>query len=589
MHDDTQTPAIQPDDTPAKATFNLPWKRLFGFAHGLGWRFFVAGIAGLVAAGASILFPLFIGQGIGSVIENGSYEQLNILTFALVGLFAAQALAHYFQDYYLSFAGETIVYRIRRALFGKLMQHDAAFYSKHQSGELSSRLSNDTTTLQTVFSEILPSAILSIITLVATVILMASLNPQLTLFVFATLPVIIVVAVVVGRQIQKLGTKGQDQLAEANSGATEVFKNISIVRSFTAEPFEQSRYNSRLDALLKTLIRSSRLRALAMAIISFMGFAAIALIVWFAGRQAIHGALTIGLITTFLIYGIQIAAQLGSLSMLFGRYKLATGASERIFSLLDYENSTSDEGADDITVTAPITLEHVSFGYGDTPVIHDVSFTVPAGKAVALVGPSGAGKTTLFELMQRFYEPSAGTIRYGEHPVQSIAPKTLRQAIAVVSQQAPLFSGTIRENIAYGRQEATEAEIIAAAKAAEAHDFISELENGYDTVLSEGGTGLSGGQRQRVSIARAIIKDAPILLLDEATSALDNASERRVQKAITKLMKGRTTLIIAHRLSTIEHADSIVVLSGGAVVEQGTHEELLTTGLLYSDLYKTQG
>ncbi|OGL23072.1 hypothetical protein A2791_05345 [Candidatus Saccharibacteria bacterium RIFCSPHIGHO2_01_FULL_46_30] len=579
------------NETPSQKTeetIKLPWRRLLRFATGLKLRFFVAGVTGIIAAAAGLIFPLVIGQGIASVIDSGSYDELNILALGLLGLFVIQAVAQFFQTYYLSYIGETIVYRLRKKLFAKLLANDAPFYATHKSGELSSRLSNDTTTLQSIFSELIPNAALSVLTLIATVVIMIGLNPQLTLFVFATLPFIIVVAIVVGRKIQKLGLKGQDQLADTTSMATEVFKNMSIVKAFTAESYEEKRYNTKLAALFQTLLHSSKFNALGMALITFLGFSTIAAIVWFAGRQAIEGALTVGLITTFLIYGIQIAADLGQLSMIFGRFKQASGASKRIFDLLDYKNTFKESGSKDISVTPEITLSGVSFGYSDIAVLHDISFTVPAGKIIALVGPSGAGKSTIFELLQRFYEPTSGTITFGNTNILDIDPKTLRSSIGVVSQQAPLFSGTIRDNIAYGNFSATDDQIIAAAKAAEAHDFIKNLEKGYDTVLSEGGNGLSGGQRQRVSIARAIIKNAPILLLDEATSALDNASERRVQKAITKLMQGRTTLIIAHRLSTIEHADKIIVVSNGHIVEEGTHAELLKQGKLYSDLYTQQ-
>lgn len=563
----------------------LPWKRLFGFAYKLRWRFIIAAVAGIVGTGAAVTFPILIGDGIAGVVESRDVGALNLLAMALVGIFLIQAAASFFQYHFVAYIGETVVYRIRRALYKKLLLNDAPFYAKHKSGELSSRLSNDTSTLQTIFSTVLPDAIISLLTLLGTVVFMLILSPQLTLFIFATLPLIVGAAVLIGRKVQSLGLKGQDQLAALTSGATETFKNISIVKSFTSEAYEQDKFNAKLFNLKQTLIRVSRYSSLGYAIIGFLGYSGIALIVWFAGGQVIQGVLSLGLITTFLIYGIQIASEMGQLAILFGQYKKATGASTRVFELLDYKNVYEPTGNINAQVDSNIHLENVVFGYGDEPVLNGLSFDVAAGQTVALVGPSGAGKTTVFELLQRYYEPSSGVVRYGDLDIKTIHPETLRKAIAVVSQQAPLFSGTIRENIAYGEKTYSHDAIISAAKAAEAHDFIMKLPNKYDTVLSEGGAGLSGGQRQRISIARAIVKDAPILLLDEATSALDNASERKVQQALTKLMKGRTTVIIAHRLATIINADRIVVMDNGSVVEQGTHDELMRKNGFYANLY----
>lgn len=566
-------------------SLKLPWRRLFGYAYKLKTRFIVAALGTLVATIASVIFPVLIGQGIADVVNSKDTGALNLLALLLIVIFFVHAVAQFFQYHFVTYIGATVVYRIRRALYKKLLSSDAPFYAHHKSGELNSRLSNDTTTLQAIFDTVLPQVLTSMLTLVGTVTFMIILNPLLTLFIFAIAPFIATIAIIIGRKIQKLGLKSQDQLAELGSGATETFKNISIVKSFTAEKYEQDRFNSKLYDLKQTLIHVSRYSSLGFSLIGFMGFGAIALIVWFAGGQVIQGALSLGLITTFLIYGIQIATEMGQLAMLFSQYKKATGASRRVFELLDYENTYEPTGEKDVVVASSITLQGVSFGYQDHEVLKDLSFSVKSGETVALVGPSGAGKTTVFELLQRYYEPSRGIIKYGALNVKDIHPETLRKSIAVVSQQAPLFSGTIRENIAYGMQTYREEDIYAAAKAAEAHDFIMKLPLGYDTVLSEGGAGLSGGQRQRISIARAVLKNAPILLLDEATSALDNTSERKVQQAITKLMKGRTTIIIAHRLATIINADKIIVMHEGAVVEEGVHDALIAQNGFYAELY----
>ena len=570
---------------------NLPWRRLWQYTKGQRWRFVIVAIAAIIGTGAGLLFPLLIGQGIGAVVASGSMTQLNELALGLVGLFALQAVGSYFQGYYISYIGQTITRRLRDSLYTKLLHLDMPFYAKHKSGELASRVSSDTTTIQTVFTMVLPVLFSSVITLVGVIFIMVSLNPQLTLFIFSTVPIIIVVAVVLGRLIQKMGTENQDLLA-ANTGiATEVVKNIGVVKAFTAEQNEISRYNKSLDEVFRSVVRTSRISGINGAIIMFLGFDAIAAIVWFAGRQAIEGTLTLGLITTFLIYGIQIAMTFAQLSQLYTQLKLAVGSSKRVFEIIDQPLTLSEpeipaviENPRDLT----LEMKSVTFSYGDTPALTDVTMKVEAGSVAALVGPSGAGKTTTFELLQRFYDPDAGSILLSGIDIRKLGSKGLRKYIAVVSQNAPLFSGTVRDNIAYGNPQASQQEIETAAIAAQAHTFINGLSDGYDTVLGEGGVGLSGGQKQRIAIARAILKDAPILLLDEATSALDTKSERLVQRALDELMKNRTTLVIAHRLSTIENADTIFVMADGGIVEQGTHEKLLAEGGLYAELYSQQ-
>lgn len=570
---------------------SLPWRRLWDYTKGQRWRFIFVIMGTLISTAAAVIFPLIIGQGIGGVVESKNFGELDILALALVGIFAIQALGAYFQHYYVSYIGETITFRLRKALYEKLLQLDMPFHATHKSGELASRVSSDTTTVQTVFTQVLPSLFGSVISLIAVVVVMVNLNPQLTLFIFGIVPVIIVVAVVLGRLIQKMGTKNQDLLA-ANTGiSTEVIKNISVVKAFTSEVHEARRYDESLNDVFRSVVHTSRLSSINMAIIMFLGFDAIAAIIWFAGRQAIEGTLTIGLITTFLIYGIQIAMTFAQLSQLYTQMKLAVGSSRRVFDIIDQPPALKEPKQpvriEDATAFS-IAMNDVTFKYGDTPALNDLNLTVTTGKVAALVGPSGAGKTTTFELLQRFYDPISGSITVNGIDIRDMGSHELRTHIATVSQNAPLFSGTVRDNIAYGNQEADEAAVIAAAKAAQADEFITKLPEGYDTVLGEGGVGLSGGQRQRLAIARAVIKNAPILLLDEATSALDTKSERLVQKALDELMKNRTTLVIAHRLSTIENADTIFVMADGAIVERGTHRELLSQNGLYSELYSQQ-
>jgi subfamily B ATP-binding cassette protein MsbA len=579
-----------PEDLSEKIS-TLPWRRLWEYTKGQRWRFIFVAFGTLIATAAGLLFPLLIGKGIGDVVATKNLVQLNELALLLIAVFGVQALGSYFQRYYISYIGETITMRLRQALYSKLLSLDMPFHASHKSGELASRISNDTTTVQSVFTQVLPTLFGSVISLVGVVVVMLSLNPQLTLFIFGIVPVIIVVAIVLGRLIQKMGTKNQDLLA-ANTGiATEVVKNMSVVKAFTAEEYEKTRYSKSLTDVFRSVVHTARLGSINGSIIMFLGFDAIAAIIWFAGRQAIEGTLTIGLITTFLIYGIQIATTFAQLSQLYTQLKLAVGSSKRVFEILDQPLMLAEpETPVVINDTRKLTLQvhDVNFSYGDAPALQNLNMMIPAGKIAALVGPSGAGKTTTFELLQRFYDPASGRVTINDIDIRDMGSAELRRHIAVVSQNAPLFSGTVRDNIAYGNQDADEDAIVAAAKAAQADSFIVKLLNGYDTVLGEGGVGLSGGQRQRIAIARAIIKDAPILLLDEATSALDTKSERLVQQALDELMKNRTTLVIAHRLSTIENADTIFVMADGSVVEQGTHVGLLAKNGLYTELYSQQ-
>jgi subfamily B ATP-binding cassette protein MsbA len=579
----------RPEDEAVKIG-SLPWQRLWSYTKGQRWRFIIVGISTVIGSLAGLVFPVLIGQGIGSVVESKSFDQLNELTLLLIGVFFIQAIANYFDNYYINYIGETVVLKLRKSLYGKLLKLDMGFFASHKSGELASRVSSDTTTVQSVFTQVLPSLLSSTISIIGTVIVMFSLNLSLTLFIFAIVPVMVVVMLILGKLIQKMSTKNQDMLA-ANTGiATESIKNISVVKSFTAEQFEESRYDTSVREVFHSMIHTSRLRSINFSIIMFLAFGAIAAIVWFAGRQAIEGTLTLGLVTTFLIYGLTLAMTFAQLSQLYSQLKQAAGSSKRVFEIIDRPLVLEEPRTPRLLESTEFSLEmkNISFKYGDTPALSDLNLTIQPGKVSALVGPSGAGKTTTFELLQRFYDPTEGSVELSGIDVRELGSKELRRHIAVVSQNAPLFSGTVRDNIAYGNPSANEEDVKSAAKAAQAEEFIQKLPDGYDTILGESGVGLSGGQRQRIAIARAIIKDAPILLLDEATSALDTKSERLVQQALDNLMKGRTTLVIAHRLSTIENADAIFVMADGNIVERGTHESLLKQKGLYAELYSQQ-
>jgi subfamily B ATP-binding cassette protein MsbA len=569
----------------------VPWSRLFRYLRPHLALFSVAIVGLLVGSAVGLAFPLIIAGITSQVVAGGDSAGLDRLILVLIGLFCVQAAASFVQTWLLGVVGERVVAQLRGELYGRLVTLSLDFHGRRRVGELVSRLSSDVTLVRTMLTQTITSLLSSVIGLVGSVIILFTLSPTLLLVVLLLAPALIAVAIVFGRPLQRVSTQVQDMIARSTTTAEEVLSGIRVVKSYVREDWELHRYDADLQGVVAAGSRLALWRAGFGAVMGFLGFGSIAALLWYTGHQVIAGELGVGTLTGFLLYGVTIGASLGTIAGLYGQFREGTGAVARVFEIIDTRPTILD--APDARPIGPvagrISLDGVTFGYDpERPVLRDVDLEIAAGESLALVGPSGSGKTTLVGLIPRLWDVTAGAIRIDGHDVRDVTAASLRERIGLVAQEATLFGGTIDENIRYGRLDATDAEVVAAAVAANAHDFISALPDGYHTIVGDRGSRLSGGQRQRIAIARAILKDPRILLLDEATSSLDNESERLVQEALDRLKVGRTTIIVAHRLSTIRAADRIAVLDDGWLVELGTQDELLAHDGLYARLHRLQ-
>ncbi|MEQ8676078.1 MAG: ABC transporter ATP-binding protein [Aggregatilineales bacterium] len=575
---------------------NLPdvpvqWRRMIGYLRPYIRRLMLALGATIISAVLSLIFPQVIGQVLDTVLAEADLALLNQITVALLVVFFIRSISSLIETYNLNYVGERIVVDMRLDLYQHLQNLSLDFFTNHRVGELVSRISSDVTVMRTVLTSNINTLLQQTFIMVGAIIVMFALNWRLTLFIVALIPVIVLIGFAFGFYMRRISTQVQDEIALSTTVAEESFQNIREVKSFVREPYEINRYNGAINRAFDAAVRLLRIRAVFGPLIGFLAFGGLSLILWFGGREVIAERLSAGDLIAFLIYGLTVAGSFSSLIGLYTSFQEALGATRRVFQLMDIQSEVKDrEGAQELSRSqGHIRFEDVSFRYEEeVEVLKNVTLEIMPGEVVALVGPSGAGKSTTFNLIPRFYDPTSGTITIDGQDLRDVTSASVRDQIAIVPQETLLFGGTIRENILYGKLGATEDEMIEAARAANAHDFISELPNGYETIVGERGIRLSGGQRQRVAIARAILKDARILLLDEATSSLDNESEHLVQEALGRLMKGRTTVIIAHRLSTIAVADRIAVLKQGEVIELGTHKELMALNGLYTKLYEMQ-
>lgn len=570
---------------------NNNYKRLLLFIKPYVPRLGMAVVCIIMAAAANLYVPWIIKDLIDKVLAQKDMMTLNLLGIGIIVVFFFRGIFYYGQTYLVSYVAERVIIDIREVLYKKFQEFQLAYYEKQQTGTIMSYITNDVAALQAALVNSLIDMVTELSIFIGSVCMMFYLDWKLALVTIIVVPLIGKAMKIFGRKLKDNGAIVQERTADITSLLQETISAVRVIKSFVREDYEIERFQKQNYLNFKANMKGVQLMSLLTPTVEFLAAVIVTLILWFGGYQVVHGSLTAGSLVAFLTYAVNLSNPVKRISRVFGSIQAAMAAADRVFSVLDTKEKIKDKENAVVLpeIEGKVEFKHVGFSYNPgRAVITDLSLKAAPGQVIAIVGPSGAGKTTIVNLIPRFYDVTEGAVCIDDMDVRDVKISSLREQIGIVPQETMLFSDTIMHNIRYGRLDATDEEVITAAKAANAHNFILELRNGYETKIGERGITLSGGQRQRIAIARAILKNPRILILDEATSALDTESEELVQEALDKLMVGRTSFVIAHRLSTILQADNIIVMENGKMVESGTHRELLGKNGLYSHLYNIQ-
>lgn len=567
------------------------YRRLISYIKPYMPRLMAAVVCIVLAAAANLYVPWIMKDVIDKVLAQKDMLLLNGIALGIVVVFFFRGLFFYGQTYLVSYIAQRVIIDIREELYRHLQRLSLSYYEKRKTGTIMSYITNDVAALQTALIDSLIEMVTEGAILIGSLGTMFFLHWKLSLLTLVTMPVIAQAMKIFGRKLKASGTVMQEKVADITSVLQESISSVRVIKSFVREDYEIERFREQNLLNFRAQMKNTQIMATLTPVVEFLAALGVTCIIWYGGYEVVNGNLTAGALVAFLVYAVNLANPVKRLSRVFGNVQRAMAAAERVFSVLDTKPEIVDKpGAKDLPeIVGNVRFDRVTFEYKPgRAALSEITLEAEQGQMIALVGSSGAGKSTIANLIPRFYEIQSGSIQIDGIDIKDVKLRSLREQIGIVPQETVLFNGTIRDNILYGRLDADETEVVAAAKAANAHEFICAMPKGYDTQIGERGATLSGGQRQRISIARAILKNPRILILDEATSALDTESEKIVQAALDKLMVGRTSFVIAHRLSTILKADAILVMDKGRIVERGSHRELMELGGLYSNLYRIQ-